>query len=57
MPERYTSLIVGGGAREHALSVAHERSASVEKIVVAPGNDFLTVDRQKEVLAVALDKV
>ncbi len=31
-------LIVGGGGREHALAWAAARSASVEKVYVAPGN-------------------
>ena len=48
-----TVLIIGGGAREHAISCAYEKSASVEKIIVAPGNDFIPFKRKKEV---AIDK-
>ena len=33
-----TVLIVGGGGREHALAWALARSASVARVVVAPGN-------------------
>ncbi len=31
-------LVIGGGGREHALSWALHRSASVDKIYCAPGN-------------------
>ncbi len=43
-------MIIGGGAREHTLSWMYEKSPQVKKIVVAPGNDFITYGRQKEVI-------
>ncbi|MFH0836247.1 MAG: phosphoribosylamine--glycine ligase [Candidatus Micrarchaeota archaeon] len=43
-------MIVGSGAREHVISCAYEKSPHVSKIVVAPGNDFMTFNRQKEVV-------
>lgn len=53
-------MIVGKGAREDALVGAHERSPDVRKIIVAPGNDFIAHDREKEVVLepiAALDDV
>ncbi len=50
MVENLTVLIVGGGAREHAISSAYEKSPKVKRIVVAPGNDFIEHGRQKEVI-------
>lgn len=43
-------LIVGSGAREHAISHAYEKSPQVNKIIVAPGNDFIKYRRRKEVV-------
>lgn len=43
-------LIIGGGAREHALSRAYEKSNQAERIIVAPGNDFIGFKREKEVV-------
>lgn len=43
-------MIVGGGAREHAISKAYEKSRDVDKIIVAPGNDFIGFQREKEVI-------
>lgn len=45
-----TVLIVGSGAREHTLSQAYEKSNQVGKIIVAPGNDFISFQREKEVI-------
>lgn len=45
-----TVLVVGGGGREHALSLLYEQSPSVDKVVVGPGNDFIAFGREKEVL-------
>lgn len=45
-----TVLIVGGGAREHVMSRAYEDSRCVERIIVAPGNDFIAYRRRKEVI-------
>src|SRR3989344_6916040 len=50
MPEDLTVLIVGNGAREHALSAAYENSTQVKKIVVVPGNDLISYRRKKEVI-------
>ena len=43
-------LIFGAGAREHAISRAYEKSPQVEKIIVAPGDDFISYNREKEVI-------
>src|ERR1051326_5993401 len=45
-----TVLIVGKGAREHALSFSYEKSSEVEKVIVAPGNDLIAYKREKEVI-------
>ena len=45
-----TILIIGSGGREHAISCAYEKSSKVKKIIVAPGNDFISYKRQKEVI-------
>jgi len=43
-------MVVGSGAREHVISKAYERSPQVNRIIVAPGNDFIGYRRQKEVV-------
>jgi len=43
-------LVVGGGAREHAISQAYEASPQVERIIASPGNGFMGYRRGKEVL-------
>ena len=50
MAENLTVLIIGNGAREHAISQAYENSADVKRIIVASGNDFITYNREKEVI-------
>ena len=45
-----TILIIDAGARGHAISCAYETSRNVGRIVVAPGNDFISSNRTKEVL-------
>lgn len=50
MPETQTIMIVGSGGREHTISAAYEHSDSVKRIVIAPGNDYHTWNRQKEVI-------
>ena len=45
-----TSMIVGKGGREDALRRAHVRSKQIDRVVVAPGNDFMTLDQNKEVI-------
>ena len=50
MSKGMTVLVIGSGAREHAISSAYEKSGDVQKIVVAPGNDFIAFARGKEVL-------
>ena len=39
--EDLTVMIVGSGAREHAISDAFEKSPQIKKLIVAPGNDFI----------------
>ncbi len=48
--EDLTVMIVGSGAREHAISDAFEKSPQIKKLIVAPGNDFIAYKRQKEVI-------
>ncbi|MCK5149385.1 phosphoribosylamine--glycine ligase [Candidatus Pacearchaeota archaeon] len=50
MAQNLSVLIVGSGAREHAISNSYEKSTQVEKIIVAPGNDFACYKRKKEVI-------
>ncbi len=50
MAENLIVLIIGAGAREHAISQAYEKSPQIKKIIVAPGNDFITYKREKEVV-------
>src|SRR3989338_537802 len=50
MPEDMTIMIVDGGARGHVLSEAYENDPRVKRIVVAPGNDFVGHNRQKDVI-------
>lgn len=50
MAQDLTVMIVGSGAREHALSHAYEESPQVGRIIVSPGNDFIAFRREKEVL-------
>lgn len=42
-------LILGSGAREHAISCVYEKSPHIRKIIIAPGNDFIKYERKKEV--------
>lgn len=48
MPEDMTVMIVDGGARGHVLSEAYENDPRVRRIIVAPGNDFIGHNREKE---------
>lgn len=50
MTQHLSIMIVGSGAREHTISNAYERSPQVNRIIVAPGNDFIGYRRQKEVV-------
>ena len=50
MVEDKTVLIVGSGAREHAISLAYEKSSHVKRVIVTPGNDFISYKRNKEVI-------
>jgi len=43
-------MVIGSGAREHTISYVYEKSSQVDRIIVAPGNDFIAYRRQKEVL-------
>jgi len=52
MAKSLSVLIIGSGAREHAISNAYEKSPQVERIIVAPGNDFIGFGRQKEVIII-----
>lgn len=45
-----TVMVIDGGARGHVLSRAYEKSPDVDKIIVAPGNSFITYKRAKDVL-------
>lgn len=40
-------LIIGSGGREHALANAYSKSKKVKKVLVAPGNDFMTFQNEK----------
>lgn len=48
--ENLSVMIVGMGAREHTISNAYEKSDSVKRIIVTPGNDFIGFNRGKEVI-------
>ena len=48
--EDLTILLIGSGAREHTISCAYEKSPNVKKIIIAPGNDFISYKREKEVV-------
>ncbi len=48
--EDLTILLIGSGAREHTISCAYEKSPNVKRIIVAPGNDFISHKRKKEVI-------
>lgn len=50
MAEDMRVMVVGSGAREHAISEAYERSKKVKSLVVTPGNDFIGYGRSKEVI-------
>jgi len=50
MVDNLSVLIVGSGAREHAISQAYEKSRHIDRIIVAPGNDFIAYNRKKEVI-------
>jgi phosphoribosylamine---glycine ligase len=45
-----TVMIVGAGGREHSISEAYEKSSEVNRIIVTPGNDFISFNREKEVI-------
>ena len=38
-------LVVGSGAREHAIAVKLSQSLQVARVIVAPGNDFMPFDK------------
>ncbi|MEA3230122.1 MAG: phosphoribosylamine--glycine ligase [archaeon] len=48
MGQHLSVMIVGSGAREHTISRAYEKSSQAGRIIVAPGNDFIGYDREKE---------
>lgn len=50
MDDDISVMIVGSGAREHAISKAYEKSHLVDRIIVAPGNDFIGYNRVKDVI-------
>ncbi len=50
-----TILIIDSGARGHAISEAYEKSKRVDRIIVAPGNDFIAFNRKKEVVIEGCD--
>lgn len=50
MPDGLTVMVVDAGARGHVLSTVFEKSPQVKKVVIAPGNDYMTVSRNKEVV-------
>ncbi|MFZ5955619.1 MAG: phosphoribosylamine--glycine ligase [Nanoarchaeota archaeon] len=49
--EEATILILDSGARGHVLAKAYEKSKDVKKIIVAPGNDFISFNAKKETIA------
>jgi phosphoribosylamine--glycine ligase len=48
--EDLSVMVIGGGAREHVISRAYEKSRRVRKVIVSPGNDFIGFNREKEVI-------
>lgn len=50
MASSLSVLVIGSGAREHTISCAYEKSPQVNRIIVAPGNDFIAYRRKKEVI-------
>ena len=50
MTQNLSVMIVGNGAREHAISHAYENSPQIDKIITIPGNEFIGYGRQKEII-------
>lgn len=48
MTQHLAVMIIGGGAREHTISHAYEKSQQIDRVIVAPGNEFIGYKRQKE---------
>ncbi|MHA2253368.1 MAG: phosphoribosylamine--glycine ligase [Candidatus Kariarchaeaceae archaeon] len=48
--KKLTVMIIGSGAREHAIAKSYERSTKIDKIIVTPGNDFILVDKTKDII-------
>jgi phosphoribosylamine--glycine ligase len=40
-------LVIGSGGREHAIAEAYTKNKKVKKVIVAPGNDFMTTTSPK----------
>lgn len=40
-------LVIGGGGREHVLAQAYAKSRRVDRVFVAPGNDFMVLTSEK----------
>lgn len=49
MAEDITVLIIDAGARGHALCEAYLKSPNVNKVIVAPGNDFIAYGKEDRV--------
>jgi phosphoribosylamine--glycine ligase len=50
-------LVVGSGGREHALAWAAARSASVDKVWVAPGNAGTSLEEKVENIGIGSDDI
>ena len=50
MAQDLTIVIIGSSAREHVISCAYEKSPLVNRVIVAPGNDFIAYGIDKKTI-------